>query len=177
MPPPAKPVVIGDSGVPFGSNLVALPCHRASRACHPIVKLSPTHRLPSLSNIALPPARYPPPSNLSGSTQALGGNVKYGMKGTARMVLPGGTGYRSSNAKTRSGRYHGKRAIDSAAVSVSLGAPPFGGVAAAKSLLQASGVTRVTQAASAFASVAKFAIVGVWPPLSGSWITRPQRPV
>src|SRR5215510_10767120 len=57
MPPPANPVVIGDSGLPFGLNLVALPCHNESCPCQPMVKLSPTQRLPSLSNIALPPAR------------------------------------------------------------------------------------------------------------------------
>src|SRR5262245_46352841 len=76
MPPPANPVTAGDNGLPFGLNFVALPCHNASCACQPRVKLSPTQRLPSLSNIALPPARYPPPSNFSGSTQALGGNVR-----------------------------------------------------------------------------------------------------
>src|ERR1700738_4203355 len=76
IPPPAKPVVIGESGRPFGANLLALPCHSVSWPCQPIVKLSPTQRLPSLSNIALPPARYPPPSNLSGRTHALGGNFK-----------------------------------------------------------------------------------------------------
>ena len=54
------------------------------------MKLSPTQRLPSLSNMALPPARYPPPSNLSGRTHALGAKFKYGMNGTARMVLPCG---------------------------------------------------------------------------------------
>ena len=85
-------MVIGDSGLPFGANLVALPCHSVSCPCQPTVKLSPTQRLPSLSNIALPPARYPPPSNLSGSTQALGANLRYGMYGTARMVLPFGIG-------------------------------------------------------------------------------------
>src|SRR5262249_18504099 len=57
MPPPANPVVIGDSGLPLGSNFVALPCHSASCPCQPTVKLSPTQRLPSLSNIAFPPAR------------------------------------------------------------------------------------------------------------------------
>jgi hypothetical protein len=57
MPPPEKPVVIGESGRPFGANLVAWPCHSASDACQPMVKLSPTQRLPSLSNAALPPAR------------------------------------------------------------------------------------------------------------------------
>src|SRR5215510_1339804 len=108
MPPPAKPVVIGDSGLPLGLNLVALPCQNASCPCQPTVKLSPTHRLPSLSNIALPPARYPPPSNLSGSTQALGGKFRYGMNGTARMVLPAGTGYNSSSSrKSCSARYQG----------------------------------------------------------------------
>src|SRR5262245_24732313 len=95
MPPPAKPTVIGESGFPFGANFVALPCQSASPACQPIVKLSPTQRLPSLSNIAFPPARYPPPSNFSGSTQALGGKRRYGMNGTARIVLPDGTGYSS----------------------------------------------------------------------------------
>ena len=56
----------------------------------------------------------------------------------------------------------------SAAVSVSAGASPFGGLAAWNSMSQAMGVTRVAQPASASASVAKFAIVGVWPLLSGS---------
>src|SRR5262245_59425702 len=57
MPPPANPVVIGDSGLPFGLNLVALPCQNLSCPCQPTVTLSPTKRLPSLSNIAPPPAR------------------------------------------------------------------------------------------------------------------------
>src|SRR5271169_1140884 len=92
IPPPVKPVVIGESGRPLGANLVAWPCHNESCPCQPTVKLSPTQRLPSLSNMALPPARYPPPSNFSGRTQALGGKLKYGMNGTARMVLPCGTG-------------------------------------------------------------------------------------
>src|SRR5262245_41197297 len=87
MPPPANPVVIGDSGLPFGSNLVALPCQNASCPCQPTVKLSPTQRLPSLSNIALPPATYPPPVNLSASTHALGAKRRYGMEGTGRIVL------------------------------------------------------------------------------------------
>src|SRR5262249_11030324 len=108
MPPPANPVVIGDSGFPLGLNLVALPCQNASCPCQPMVKLSPTQRLPSLSNIALPPARYPPPSNLSGNTHALGEKLRYGMNGTGRILLPCGTGYNSSSsAKSRSGRYHG----------------------------------------------------------------------
>src|SRR5262249_13374997 len=92
MPPPANPVVIGESGLPFGLNFVALPCQNLSCPCQPIVKLSPTQRLPSLSNMALPPARYPPPSNLSGSTQALGATLRYGMNRTGRRVLPCGTG-------------------------------------------------------------------------------------
>src|SRR5271154_554316 len=65
----------------------------------------------------------------------------------------------------------------SAAVSVSLGASPFGDFAAWKSISQAMGVTRVAQPASASASVAKFAIVGVWPLLSGSWMGPPHPPV
>ena len=56
----------------------------------------------------------------------------------------------------------------SAAVSVSVGASPLGGLAAWNSISHAMGVTRVAQPASASASVAKLAIVGVWPPLSGS---------
>src|SRR5262249_45003928 len=108
MPPPANPLVIGDSGFPFGLNLVALPCQNASCPCQPTVKLSPTQRLPSLSNIALPPARYPPPSNLSGNTHALGEKFRYGMNGTVRIVLPCGIGENSSsNAKSGSGWYHG----------------------------------------------------------------------
>ena len=65
----------------------------------------------------------------------------------------------------------------SAAVSVSLGASAFGDFAAWKSISQAMGVTRVAQPASASASVAKFAIVGVWPLLSGSWMGPPHPPV
>ena len=65
----------------------------------------------------------------------------------------------------------------SAAVSVSFGASPFGDLAAWKSISQAMGVTRVAQPASASASVAKLAIVGVWPLLSESWIVAPQPPV
>ena len=42
---------------------------------------------------------------------------------------------------------------------------------------QASALTCVTQPASASASVAKLAIVGVWPLLSGSWMVVPQPPV
>src|SRR5262249_59603797 len=84
MPPPANPVVIGDRGLPFGLNLVALPCHNESCPCQPMVKLSPTQRLPSLSNIALPPARYPPPSTLSGSTPALGAQLRERMNAPAR---------------------------------------------------------------------------------------------
>ena len=54
---------------------------------------------------------------------------------------------------------------------MSVGALPFGGVAAAKSLLQASGChPRRRSRTSTSASVAKLAIVGVWPLLSGSWI-------
>src|SRR5208283_4118304 len=98
--PPANPVVIGESGLPLGANLLALPCHSASCPCQPTVKLSPTQRLPSLSNMALPPARYPPPSNLSGSTHALGDQIRYGMNGTGRIfggigwpfIVTGGTG-------------------------------------------------------------------------------------
>ena len=85
-------VVIGESGRPFGANLVAFPCHKSSCPCHPTVKLSPTQRLPSLSNMALPPARNPPPVTFRGRTQALGENLRYGINGTARMVLPCGTG-------------------------------------------------------------------------------------
>src|SRR5262249_61142631 len=106
IPPPAKPVVIGESGRPLGANLVALPCHSVSCACHPTVKLSPTQRLPSLSNIALPPARNPPPSNFNGNTQALGGELRYGMNGTAPMFLPAGTREKSATGdNNRSGLY------------------------------------------------------------------------
>src|SRR5262249_38032537 len=66
---------------------------------------------------------------------------------------------------------------DCAAVNVSVGAVPDGGVAAAKSCAHASGTTRAAQPASASASVAKLAIVGVCALLSESWITAPQPPV
>src|SRR5262249_8856627 len=92
MPPPANPVMFGDSGLPFGLNLVALPCHNESCPCQPTVNLSPTQRLPSLSNIDPPPAREPPTSNFSGRTHALGEKFRYGMYGTARIVLPCGMG-------------------------------------------------------------------------------------
>src|SRR5262249_56824424 len=62
-------------------------------------------------------------------------------------------------------------------LSVSVGALPPGGVAAASRLLHAFGVTRVTQAEIRSASVAKFAMVGVWLLLSGFWIASPHPPV
>jgi hypothetical protein len=68
----------------------------------------------------------------------------------------------------RSGWYAELRAMASAAVSVSLGAGPLGGLAAWNSMSQALGVTRVAQPASVSAGVAKLAIVGVWPLLRGS---------
>src|SRR5580693_8475848 len=85
IPPPVKPVVIGESGLPLGANLVAWPCHNESCPCQPTVKLSPTQRFPSLSNMHLPPATYPPPVNLSGSTHALGAQLRYGIYGTVSM--------------------------------------------------------------------------------------------
>src|SRR5215472_3164719 len=60
---------------------------------------------------------------------------------------------------------------------VSVVALPSGNAAAANRLLHAFGVTRVTQAESRSASVAKFAMVGVWLLLSGSWITSPHPPL
>src|SRR6516164_8388030 len=60
---------------------------------------------------------------------------------------------------------------------MSVGAAPVGGVAAANSLPQASFAARVAQPASTSASVAKFAIVGVWLLFSGPWIASPQPPV
>src|SRR5262252_3303831 len=67
--------------------------------------------------------------------------------------------------------------MDSAAANVSVGAVPAGPAAAAYSLPHASGAARAIQPASASAKVAKFAIVGVWLLLSGSWIVPPQPPV
>src|SRR5262249_33553989 len=100
------------------------------------------------------------------------------MYGTPRMVLPFRTGYIvSSSAKSRSGLYQGECAIASAAVSVSVGAPPLGGDAAVNKPSHALSETRVTQPASTSASVAKFAIVVVCPLFSGPWIASPQEPV
>ena len=64
----------------------------------------------------------------------------------------------------------------SAVFTVSLRAQP-GGAAIANRPLHAFGVTRVTQAEIRSASVAKFAMVGVWPLLSGLWIASPHPPV
>src|SRR5215467_846889 len=60
---------------------------------------------------------------------------------------------------------------------VSVGGLPPEDIAAANRLLHAFGVTRVTQAESRSASVAKFAMVGVWLLLSGSWMASPHPPV
>src|SRR5215471_11329397 len=76
MPPPVKPVVIGDRGRPFGANLDRLPSHNASTACDPTMKLTPVHRFPWLSNISLPGPLSPPPVNLSGRIQALGATLR-----------------------------------------------------------------------------------------------------
>src|SRR5262245_50249031 len=67
--------------------------------------------------------------------------------------------------------------MDCAAVSVSAGASPMGPVAAADSLLHASAFTRTAQLGRRLAKLAKFAIVGVWLLLSGSWIGPPHPPV
>src|SRR6516164_2729558 len=64
----------------------------------------------------------------------------------------------------------------SGVLTVSVSAPQPGGVAAANKLLHAFGITRVTQADNRSASVAKFAMVGVWPLLSGFWIASPHPP-
>src|SRR5215471_7110883 len=91
-PPPVKPVVIGDSGRPFGANLERLPAHNSSWFCEPTRKLLPAQTFPLLSIIILPGALSPPPVNFSGSTQALGAQVRYGMNGVGRRFLPFGTG-------------------------------------------------------------------------------------
>src|SRR5262245_3979376 len=70
MPPPVKPVVIGESGLPFGLNLVACPSHSESLPCHPTVKLSPTQRLPSLSNPNVPWRKVPRDVNEEARDQA-----------------------------------------------------------------------------------------------------------
>src|SRR5215469_12245061 len=78
--------------------------------------------------------------------------------------------------KSLSGWYQGKSAMASDALTVLVGAPQPGGVAAANRLLQASATTRVTQADSRSASVAKLPMVGVWLPLSELWIASPHPP-
>ena len=75
-PPPVKPVVMGDSGLPLGANLERLPAHKASWFYAPTRKLSPAQAFPSLSNMSLPGPLNPPPVNLSGNTQALGEYVR-----------------------------------------------------------------------------------------------------
>src|SRR5262245_54957517 len=62
-------------------------------------------------------------------------------------------------------------------MSTSVGALPPGGVAAWKTREQASGVSRVAQAANRLANVAKLAMVVVWLLFSGSWIGPPHPPV
>src|SRR5262249_16016676 len=66
--------------------------------------------------------------------------------------------------------------MDCAAVSVSVGGFPFGGVAAANSLLHASAFNLVAQAHSRSASVAKFAILRLLLLFSGSDTVAPQPP-
>src|SRR5262250_2524396 len=60
---------------------------------------------------------------------------------------------------------------------MSLGVVPFGVVVASKNLLHASAVTCVTQPERTSANVAKLAIVGVCPLLSGPWIASPHPPL
>src|SRR5271157_2794892 len=64
-----------------------------------------------------------------------------------------------------------------AATSVSVGAAPPGGVATAKSLLQASPLTRVMQPANRLLSVLIVASVAVCELFRGSWTTKPRPPV
>src|SRR5215472_8921058 len=91
-PPPLKPYVIGDNGRPLGANFERSPSQRLSWFCAPTRKLLPAQTLPLLSIIILPGALRPPPLNLSGSTQALGAQVRYGIKGVGRRFFPLGTG-------------------------------------------------------------------------------------
>src|SRR5271165_5761410 len=65
----------------------------------------------------------------------------------------------------------------SAAISVSVGAAPPGAVAAAKSLLQASPLTRVMQPANRLLSVLIVATVAVCELFRGSWTIGPRPPV
>src|SRR5215472_6449442 len=88
-PPPVKPNGLGESGLPFGANLVRVPVQDASWFWAPTMKLLASQTLPWLSNISLPGALNPPPSNLSGNIQALGAKFRYGRKGVGRKSFPG----------------------------------------------------------------------------------------
>src|SRR5271168_5014846 len=108
----------------------------------------------------------------------LGANNRYGRNGAAREPGPRGAGKKSfRSANNVAGLFQGCNAIASAAVNVSVGAAPPGGVEAANSLLQASDLTRVMQPANKSPSVLKIDRSVVCVLFKGSWITGPKPPV
>jgi hypothetical protein len=93
MPPPRKPTVIGDRGLPFGAIFETPPPNWPQIVdCAPPRKLLSDHMLPSPS-IAMPPSEFsPPPAYTSERVHALGAKLRYGTNGTSRQSAPSGTG-------------------------------------------------------------------------------------
>ena len=180
MPPPAKPVVIGDSGVPFGANLrrVALPERvlplpaDGEVVADPEVALAVEHRLAAGAiAAAVELQRQHPGARREAQIRHVGhGEHRLARRDRVERLeqreQPLGLVPRSC-----------ARSI-CAAPSVSVGTVPSGAVAAAKSLVAGIGLHRASRSPTARRrGVAKFAIVGVCGPFSGSWIGPPQPPV
>ena len=98
----------GESAWPFGANLDRWPRHKESDACAPIMKLSPTQTLPSLSNINLPRRSVPAAGEFQRQHPGARREVQIGHEGRR----PQGSWGRdrieaSSSAKSLFGKRHG----------------------------------------------------------------------
>ena len=178
MPPPRNPTVIGDRGLPFG------------RSSRPRRRTGPDRRLCAAQEVVVRPH----------VAFAINRDATQRVQPTAGIHEREGPRTRRE-AEIRDERHvapelsvgHGIELIEQseqllcvmrriratfcAAVSVSVGAVPPGGVAAAKNLSHASPRARVRAPASRFASVLNVASVVVCELFRGSWITGPKPPV
>src|SRR5262245_4824753 len=84
-PMPLKPVIGGESGVPFGVNLTTPPpMLRTVPDCDPAIQFCPLQRLPSASNMNRPGESTPPPAKQRLRTKSGGDHARYGTNGALR---------------------------------------------------------------------------------------------
>src|SRR5271157_375579 len=85
IPMPVKPVIGGETMVPFGVTLITPPPMLLTTPdCEPGIQFCPLHRLASLSNMNRPLAYMPPPAKQRLRTKSSGTYARYGTNGAAR---------------------------------------------------------------------------------------------